>query len=82
MDIFNVSILRFCRQSGATIVDDLEMANVDVISNPGKSGELTAMLAGFKIALNEYLQELVSSPMRSLADVIAFNQNNADMVCT
>lgn len=71
--------LNTLRQSGATIVDDLEMANVDVISNPGKSGELTAMLAGFKIALNEYLQELVSSPVRSLADVIAFNQNNADM---
>ncbi|KAK9184644.1 hypothetical protein WN943_024995 [Citrus x changshan-huyou] len=71
--------LNTLRQSGATIVDDLEMANVDVISNPGKSGELTAMLAGFKIALNEYLQELVSSPVRSLADVISFNQNNADM---
>lgn len=72
--------MKFSRQSGATIVDDLQIANVDVISIPAKSGELTAMLAGFKIAINEYLKELVSSPVRSLADVIAFNQNNADLV--
>ncbi|TXG64815.1 hypothetical protein EZV62_011809 [Acer yangbiense] len=64
-------------KSGATIVDNLEISNVDVISNPSKNGELTAMLAGFKTSVNYYLKDLVSSPVRSLADIIAFNQKNS-----
>ncbi|KAJ0076861.1 hypothetical protein Patl1_35679 [Pistacia atlantica] len=71
--------LNTLRQNGATIVDNLEIADVDVIVNPGRSGELTAMLAGFKISVNDYLKELISSPVRSLADIIAFNQNNEDL---
>jgi amidase len=61
-------------------VDNLEIANVDVILNPSQSGELTAMLAEFKVTLNDYLKELISSPVRSLADIIAFNQNNNQLV--
>lgn len=61
-------------------MDNLEIENVDVVLNPGRSGELTAMLAEFKIALNDYLKELVVSPVRSLADVIAFNKNHPDLV--
>jgi amidase len=61
-------------------VDNLEIANVDVILNPSQSGELTAMLAEFKVTLNDYLKELISSPVRSLADIIAFNQNNPQLV--
>jgi len=41
-------------------VDNLEIANVDVILNPSQSGELTAMLAEFKVTLNDYLKELIS----------------------
>jgi amidase len=64
-------------------VDNLEIANLDVIQNPARSGELTAMLAEFKVTLNDYLKELISSPVRtvrSLADIIAFNQNNPELV--
>lgn len=73
--------LENCRERGAMIVDDLEIPNMNIISNPGKSGELTTMLAGFKISVNEYLKELVASPVRSLADVIAFNEDNPEQVC-
>ena len=68
------------RQSGATIVDNLEIENVNIVLNPGKSGELTSMLAEFKLSINDYLKELVASPVRSLADIIAFNEKHPDLV--
>ncbi|PSS25996.1 Amidase [Actinidia chinensis var. chinensis] len=71
--------LNTLRQSGATIVDDLEITNVEVILDFSKSGEAVALMAEFKLALNDYLKELISSPVRSLADVIAFNTNNPDL---
>lgn len=37
-------------------------------------------MAEFKIALNSYLKDLVVSPVRSLADIIAFNNKFADLV--
>lgn len=55
------------------MVDHLQIANIDVILNFNLSGEATASLAEFKLALNAYLKDLVVSPVRSLADVIAFN---------
>lgn len=61
-------------------MDNLEIENVDVILSPKRSGELTAMLAEFKLSLNDYLKELIASPVRSLAEVIAFNNNNPDLV--
>ncbi|KAM2041443.1 hypothetical protein FF1_035009 [Malus domestica] len=61
------------RQEGAVLVDHLEIANIDVILNFNLSGEAIASLAEFKLALNAYLKDLVVSPVRSLADVIAFN---------
>ena len=63
------------RQRGATIVDNLEIANLDVIMDPSQSGELIALLAEFKISINDYLKELSNSTVRSLADIIAFNLN-------
>ncbi|VAH40243.1 hypothetical protein VPH35_025670 [Triticum aestivum] len=42
--------------------------NIDIGSNEG-----IAMQAEFKISLNAYLADLVYSPVRSLAQVIAFN---------
>ncbi|KAI8026449.1 putative amidase [Camellia lanceoleosa] len=67
------------RQSGATIVDNLEITNVDVILDPYQSGEAVVMLAEFKLAINDYLKELITSPVRSLSDVITFNMNNTDL---
>ncbi|XP_072086704.1 probable amidase At4g34880 [Arachis hypogaea] len=42
-------------------------------------GEAVVLAAEFKLSLNSYLKNLVVSPVRSLADVIAFNQKNADL---
>lgn len=71
--------LKTLRRGGATIVDNLEMANIDVILDPYQSGEVMAMLAEFKLSLNNYLKELVTSPVKSLADIINFNLNNPDL---
>ncbi|KAK7258042.1 hypothetical protein RIF29_32437 [Crotalaria pallida] len=67
------------RKEGAIVVDNLEIANVGIILNPNKSGEAVATVAEFKLSLNAYLKNLVISPVRSLADVIAFNLKNADV---
>ncbi|GLU02765.1 hypothetical protein SLE2022_200030 [Rubroshorea leprosula] len=67
------------REQGAVLVDNLEIANVNIILNFTTSGEAIALLAEFKLSLNAYLKELMSSPVQSLADVIAFNQNFSDL---
>jgi amidase len=54
-------------------MDNLDIANLAIIQNSTKSGLLTALLAEFKINLNKHLLGLSHSPVRSLADVIAFN---------
>ncbi|KAK4835389.1 hypothetical protein QYF36_009103 [Acer negundo] len=61
------------RQRGAVVVDNLKIANIDDILNSSASGELLTLLAEFKVSLNSYLKGLVASPVRSLAEVIAFN---------
>ncbi|KAG8368139.1 hypothetical protein BUALT_Bualt15G0014000 [Buddleja alternifolia] len=71
--------LQTLRERGATIVDNLEIPNIDAILNPLVCGESTALLAEFKLALNDYLKELITSPVRSLSDIITFNQNHPDL---
>ncbi|TXG64823.1 hypothetical protein EZV62_011817 [Acer yangbiense] len=71
--------LRTLRQEGAVLVDHLEIANIDVILNVTVSGEAAALLAEFKLALNAYLYELVDSPVRSLAEIIAFNNKFSEL---
>ncbi|XP_057788607.1 probable amidase At4g34880 [Salvia miltiorrhiza] len=68
--------LRTLREKGAVVVDDLEIQNIDVILNPLLCGEALALLAEFKLNLNNYLTELTASPVRSLSDIIIFNQNH------
>ncbi|XP_078436234.1 putative amidase At4g34880 [Wolffia australiana] len=68
--------LQTLRDEGAIVVDNLEISNISVILDSSKSGEAVALLAEFKLALNAYLASLPSSPVRSLADVIAFNNAN------
>ncbi|KAH7852022.1 hypothetical protein Vadar_019598 [Vaccinium darrowii] len=67
------------RRKGAILVDYLEIANIDEILNYTASGEAVAAFAEFKLSLHAYLSDLVASPVRSLADVIAFNQKNPDL---
>jgi amidase len=55
------------------LVDNLKIANL--LEYYTSSSENILLLAEFKISLNAYLSELVASPIRSLADAIAFNKN-------
>ena len=68
------------RQEGAILVDNLEIANIDVILKNKGTSEMTALRIEFKQALNKYLKELVASPVRTLADAIAFNKKFSDLV--
>ena len=63
-------------------MDNLEIANITTIVNPSQSGKLILMMAEFKLFLNDYLKDLLTSPVWSLADIIAFNKNNPDLVST
>ncbi|CAI9104710.1 OLC1v1003440C1 [Oldenlandia corymbosa var. corymbosa] len=73
------SHLQKLRHAGATIIDDLEIPDIDVILDPFQSGESLVMLSEFKLSLNDYLQGLTESPVRSLAEIIAFNENHPDL---
>ncbi|KAK8966948.1 hypothetical protein KSP40_PGU001241 [Platanthera guangdongensis] len=63
-------------QKGAIVFDNVELKNANIMLNQTESGETITLLAEFKLSLNSYLKDLVSSPVRSLADVIAFNNQN------
>ncbi|KAL7236980.1 hypothetical protein ACSBR1_020129 [Camellia fascicularis] len=67
------------RKRGAIVVDNLHIANIDEILDPHRSGELMVMASDFKISINAYLKELITSPVRSLTDIITFNQNNPEL---
>ncbi|OWM80376.1 probable amidase At4g34880 [Punica granatum] len=71
--------LRTLRNRGATVVDNLEISNIDIIMDPMRSGEMPLLLAEFRRSINRYLKELADSPVRSLAEVITFNLNHPDM---
>ncbi|KAA0049735.1 putative amidase [Cucumis melo var. makuwa] len=71
--------LNLLRKMGATIVDNLQISNVDVILNPYESGEFIAIIAEFKLAVNDYLKKLIQSPVRSLADIISFNNKHPEL---
>ncbi|KAL9266987.1 putative amidase [Drosera capensis] len=67
--------LRTLRRYGAVLLDNLEIANISTILYG--AAEMTALEAEFKVSLNKYLKELIISPARSLADVIAFNDKHS-----
>ncbi|MBA0642603.1 hypothetical protein Goklo_026959 [Gossypium klotzschianum] len=71
--------LHTLRRQCAIVVDNLQIANIDVILNVTASGEAVAIVAEFKLSLNAYLKELVASSVRSLADIIAFNLKFPDL---
>ncbi|XP_044488910.1 probable amidase At4g34880 [Mangifera indica] len=60
------------RQRGAVVVDHLKLSNIEGIVDIIGSGQILALAAEFKLALNAYLEGLLASPVRSLKDVIAF----------
>ncbi|CAJ2677543.1 unnamed protein product [Trifolium pratense] len=69
--------LKTLRQKGAAVVDDLKIDNIDEIIN-GQS-EAIALNFEFKLSLNAYLKDLITSPVKSLADVIAFNNKHPEL---
>ncbi|KAL4616092.1 hypothetical protein ACB092_07G173700 [Castanea dentata] len=69
--------LKTLRKEGTILVDNLEITNFDEINT--SSDEDIAFAAEFKISINAYLKELVVSPVRSLADLIAFNKKNSKL---
>ncbi|HEX8929474.1 MAG TPA: amidase, partial [Actinomycetota bacterium] len=59
---------------GATIVDPADIPNVADVGDP----EFTVLLFEFKADIARYLSELRNTSMRTLADLIAFNDAHAD----
>jgi amidase len=59
---------------GATVVDPADIPNVSDVFDP----EFTVLLYEFKADIAAYLAELRNTSMRALADLIAFNEANAD----
>uniref|UniRef100_A0A0E0GXU0 Amidase domain-containing protein n=2 Tax=Oryza TaxID=4527 RepID=A0A0E0GXU0_ORYNI len=60
---------------GAMVIENIDIAkNLTEVQNVLFSNEHIAMIAEFKLSLNAYLSDLLYSPVRSLADVIAFNK--------
>jgi amidase len=64
------------RDAGATIIDQVELADADKIFGP----EFAAMAFEFKHDLNAYLAALPGEHPASLAELIAFNSARADTV--
>jgi amidase len=62
------------------VIENLEIGNLSVIQNATISGELVALAAEFKLSLNAYLLDLSYSPVRSLAEIIAFNNAHSEEV--
>ncbi|MBC7730428.1 MAG: amidase [Bacteriovorax sp.] len=67
-------VLAALQKAGAVLVDPVMLAGIDTISD----AELTVLLFELKADLNAYLQRPGSSaPVKSLAEVIAFNERHA-----
>lgn len=60
------------------MVDNLVIDNINELFTD--SSESIAMAIEFKLSLNSYLKNLITSPVRTLADVIAFNKKHAKLV--
>ncbi|XP_057966605.1 probable amidase At4g34880 isoform X2 [Malania oleifera] len=61
-------------QKGAILVDHLEIDNYNSIIYALRVDQFMVLEAEFKLSMNAYLKQLVTSPVHSLADLIAFNK--------
>src|SRR5947209_798669 len=75
-DVIANTAIECMRQLGAVILDPADIPTAQQISST--EAELTVLLFEFKADLNKYLSELLSSPVHTLADIIAFNSAHAD----
>ena len=55
------------------MIENLDIENLRVLLDSLNNGQLIALPAEFKLSLNSYLSNLLYSPVRSLAEIIAFN---------
>jgi amidase len=55
------------------VIEYLDIANLSDILDTLNNGQQIALPAELKLSLNAYLSDLSYSPVRSLAEVIAFN---------
>lgn len=70
------------RQKGAILLDNLVIPKASTIEDFIGKYEDEVLRAEFKEAINAYLSELTYSPVRSLADLITFNNKHKDEVKT
>ncbi|GAC1349823.1 MAG: amidase [Ktedonobacteraceae bacterium] len=73
-EIANTAIEQM-RRLGAVIIDPTDIPTAQQMS--ASSTELTVLLHEFKAGLNTYLAELANTSIRTLADIIAFNNAHA-----
>nr|BAD68427.1 putative amidase [Oryza sativa Japonica Group] len=66
-------LLDTVRKQGAVVIENLDIANLTVIQDVLNNGQQIVLPAEFKSSLNTYLSDLSYSPVRSLAEIIAFN---------
>ena len=67
-------VLKALEAAGATLVDPVTLPAIDTLGDP----ELTVLLYELKADLNAFLAQLgPDAPVKTLADVIAFNEKNA-----
>lgn len=73
--IAEVAIERL-RALGAEVIDPVNIPTAKRMDT--SNSEITVLLFELKAGLNKYLAELVSSPVRTLEDIIAFNIEHAE----
>jgi len=70
--VFGEALLAL-KKAGAEIVDPVEIASIGKVDDP----EMQVLLYEFKADLNRYLSQLTGAKVRTLKDVIEFNQKNS-----
>ncbi len=73
--VLDSAVIRL-RELGAVVIDPVELPGAEMIELP----EMAALLHEFKHHIGAYLSSLPGSQVRSLADLIGFNQRNAELV--
>jgi amidase len=68
--------LETLRELGAELVEGVDLGGVDAV----RQEELTVLLYEVKVGIDAYLAEHPDAPVRSLADVVAFNREHAARV--
>lgn len=74
-DAIAEAALATMRELGAEIIDPANIATSQAMA--ASDAEITVLLHEFKADLNIYLAALSETPIRSLADIIAFNEAHA-----